>query len=226
MYVELSTGKDSFRAQGNSPKRNVQVNTWVRVKDNGEGKKIIPVFEAFKKKLRGYQNTNLIHTIPATEMHGPEVAGVWYVNRHEFMPNTELLIEYRHRDTGRGSFGEEVEYFMVRVTEEAPLLRVRIELPVHHLSAVPILFFQGRFEVIEADTQLDQSALTVWRDYFNLTEDDDLHVSDNLDVNMEQRYFQTEELEAGRRSSSKMKKVIDTKGNSRIKIRRGRRIRT
>ena len=64
MYLEASTGKDSFRAQGASQKRNVQVNTWVRVENNGEGKKIVPIFEAFQKKLKFFRETSLVQTIP------------------------------------------------------------------------------------------------------------------------------------------------------------------
>lgn len=224
MYVELTTGKDSFRAQGGSARRNVQVNTHVRVKDDGEGRKVVPVFAAYQKKLRGFKETSMFQTIPATAAHGPEVAGSWYVNRHEMLPGTEILIEYKHRDPHE-QFSDATEYMLLLADNDAPLWRMRLELPRHHLSNVPFVFFQGRFEIIKSDDMLSAASLEVWHDYFAL--DDDLCVQDVLDPNNpDHKFFVSEELEARVRSRKKVERVETSDGKGRIKVKRTRAIKT
>lgn len=222
MWIELTTGKDSFRAQGSSPRRNVQVQTFVRVPDDGEGRMVVPVFSAYQKKLKGFKETTLHSHIPATAAHGPAIGGEWFVNRHEVMPGTEILIEYRHRSRVTGSFGENIEYLLLIADPNAPLYSIVAELPRHHLAAVPHIFFEGRFEVIETDDQLSDTARTVWRDYLGL--DDDFHVSDVLDPNQD-KLFVFRELEARIKQNSKTE--IQQHGDkTRLKIRRVRNVRT
>ena len=222
MYVELTTGKDSFRPQGASRKRNVAVTSFVRVDDNGEGKKIIPVFEAYRKKLRGFREQNLVSQIPATAAHGPNVGGAWYVNRHEVAPNTEILLEYKHRDAN-SVFGEDTEYLLLVADSTAPLYQIRLDLPPHHLSAVPCLFFVGRFDVVSSDDMLGDVA--AWKDYFDLSETE-FDVSDILDPNAPEPFFELIQLEAAAKGKTKTKTVVTTDGKKRVKIQRGRRIRT
>lgn len=218
----MTTGKDSFRAQGASSKRNVSVKSWVRVADNGEGKQVVPIFEAFQKKLREFRDTSMIQTIPATSAHGPELGGCWYVNRHELAPHTEVLLEYTHRDPD-AVFGEETEYFMLIMDPNAPLYQLRLDLPRHHLSAVPHVFFTGRFEIVKADEQLEHPE--IWKDYFHL-DDPDLEACDLMDFNQDERYFFATELEARVKATVKAKTRITSDGKKMLKIRRGRRIKT
>lgn len=223
MYVELTTGQDSFRAQGSSPRRNVQLQSFVRVDDDGEGNKVIPVFAAFQRKLKYFKETSLKSTIPATEAHGPSIGGCWYVNQHEFRPGTEILLEHRIRDSTPGSFGERVEYLMLICNPDAALYNVQLKLPYHHLSAVPYIFFTGRFDVVSSDDMLPKGAIPIWKDYLNL--DDDLHVSDLLDPNQEEQFWSFELLEAAVRRTKKVEKIEGADGKSRVKIRRSRNIR-
>jgi hypothetical protein len=220
MYVELTTGNDSFRAQGGSAKRNCSVKSWVRVADGGQGKTVVPLFEAYAKKLRGFKAQNLVQQIPATAAHGPDVGGSWYVNRHEVLPSTELLLEYQHRDPN-SSFGTDTEYLLLVADETAPLVQVRLALPVHHLSAVPYVFFQGRFDVVTNDKVLAKPA--VWLDYLHL-DAEEFDVSDLLDPNVEEPFFDVTVLEKGSSNRTKAKTVISADGKERVKIRRGRRI--
>lgn len=224
MYVELTTGKDSFRAQGQSKKRNVNVNTLVRVNDDGEGRQIVPVFAAFQKKLKSFRETSMINTIPATQNHGPEVAGSWYVNRHELKPGTEIMIEYKHRDPNQ-TFSESTEYLLLRANEQAPLYRCRLELPYHHLSAVPFIFFIGRFEIIKDDEeQLENDAINAWADWLGL-DTEEFQVSDVLDPNMELPLFVFEELEPAPKTRNKVRKEI-VGGTTVARIKRTRKIKT
>lgn len=222
MYIELTTGKDSFRAQGPSSKRNVSVTSWVRVNDNGEGRNVVPVFEAYRRKLKGFREQNLVAQIPATAAHGPDVGGSWYTNRHEVAPNTEILIEYKHREAN-SAFGEDTEYLLLIVDPNAPLYRISLDLPYHHLSAVPNLFFEGRFEIVKTDDMLPSPE--IWFDYFDI-EPDDYDVSDILDPNAETPFFIPQVLEGRQRATAKAKTVVTTDGKERLKIRRGRRIKT
>src|SRR6056297_1333426 len=104
MFIELTTGKDSFRQQGHSQRRNTSVSSFVRVENDGEGRQIVPMFAAYQKKLRGFRDTSLMATIPAALSYEPNVAGQWFRNRHEVLPGTEILLENRRRETE--GFGE------------------------------------------------------------------------------------------------------------------------
>lgn len=226
MWLELTTGKDSFRQQGSSPRRNVSVQIFTRVADDGEGRKIVPMFAAYQKKLRGFQNTNLIQTIPATASYGPEIAGCWFNNRNELLSGTEILVEYRYRTAG-GGFGESVEHLMLIANETAPLWQTRLDLPRHHLSAVPSIFFVGRYDIVDKDDLLTPEAIAIWRDYLSL--DEDYHLSDILDPaqDEEDRVFLHTQLEARIKAASRIDRTTRSDdGKSRIKIRRSRRVKT
>lgn len=227
MYIELTTGNDSFRKQGSSQRRNVSVASWVRVDNSMGGRTIIPVFEAFRKKLKYFRETHLIQQIPATAHHGPGIAGSWYVNRHEFAPGTEILIEYRHRVSTPGSFEEAHEYFMLVADETAPLYQVNLDLPFHHLSAVPNVQFRGRFEIVKELKHLNPDGIPEWLGHFDIDDDDPDLLPYYLDPQQEdgEKFFSCMELES--RSVAKTK--VTTKivgGKKRIKIRRRRAIRT
>ena len=124
--------------------------------------------------------------------------------------------------TPHSAFGEETEYFMLVVDPNAPLYQLRLDLPPHHLSAVPALFFTGRFEIVKEDKQL--AAPDVWRDYLQL--DTEFDISDILDPNQEERNFWPTELEGRNKSTVKQEARVDRDGNKILKIRRGRRIKT
>lgn len=223
MFIELTTGKDSFRAQGSSSRRNVSLQTFVRVDDDGEGNKVIPVFAAYQRKLKYFKETSLKSTIPATEAHGPAIGGCWYVNQHEMRPYTEVLLEYRQRDSTPGSFGERVEYLMLVCNPDAALYNIQLQLPYHHLSAVPYIFFTGRFDVISSDDMLTSKSIPIWKDYFDLG--DEFNVSDLLDPNQEEQFWSYEILEEAVRNPQKIEKIEGKDGKSRLKVRRSRNIR-
>jgi hypothetical protein len=220
MFIELTTGKDSFRAQGGSAMRNTSVSTFVRVDDDGEGRKVVPLFSAYQKKLRGFRDTSLVATMPATSSYDPALSGTWYRNRHEVLPGTEILIEHRRR-TGQG-FSERIEYLMLVADEDAPLYRIRLDLPHHHLSAVPCIFFEGRFTIVETDDQLPEHAPQIWRDYLGLEPEFD--VADLLDPNQEEKFYVALVLEAAIKRMKKSTVIEDSDGKKRIKIRRTRKI--
>ena len=224
MYVDLTTGNDSFKARTNSSRRNVTVQTWTRVEPANDGRVIVPMFQAYQQKYRGFRSTKLVHTIPATENFGAGIAGTWYLNRSEVMPGTEIMIEYRHREaTG---FGEETEHLLLIADENAPLYRIRLDLPPHEMSAVPCIFFEGRFIVVNSDGQLDKKAVAAWQDWIGIAGAEDFDLSDVLDSNMgDDRYFVLHELEGAIKSSIKTT-VTASNGERRVKIRRARKIKT
>lgn len=224
IYIELTTGHDSFRAQGASGKRNVTVTAFVRVKDDGEGRTVIPLFAAYQKKLKGFRNKSLLSVIPATSEFAPNAAGEWFKNRYEVQIGTEILLEYRRRETK--GFGEAIEYMLIKTDENAPLWQLRLELPHHHISNVPNVFFDGRFELINDDTQLPEHSVGAWKDYLGL--DDEFKLSDILDTNAEdgENVFIPIQLEQRTIKKRKTTIVEDAKGSKRIKIRRTRNIKT
>lgn len=224
MWIQLSTGRDSFRAQQNSPKRNVAVATYTRVGDDGEGKQILPLFAAFQKRLSGFGKTSMVSVIPATDKFANNDAGQWFVNRHEVFPGTEILIEYRHRAT-RG-FRENIDYLMLIAEPTAPLWQIRIDLPPHFLSNVPALFFEGRFELFKEDKQMPKAGLAAWRKHLGVSSDPGFQLADYMDASMqpEDRVFRYVELEAEVAAKQKIEVTEGRDGKTVVKIKRGRRI--
>lgn len=221
MWIEITTGKDSFRAQGASSKRNVSVTSFVRVEDDGQGRNVIPLFSAYQRKLKGFRETALTSTIPATANFAHNMAGQWFVNRHEVLPGTEILIEHRRRETT--GFGERIEHLLIIADPHAPLWQTTLDLPPHELSAVPCVHMTGRYHIVESDTELSPEAVKVWKDHFAL--DSDYHVSDILDPNQEDRFFYHTKLEDAERTTEKVE-VSMVGGKRRVKIKRSRRIKT
>lgn len=227
MYVQLTTGHDSFKATGSSRRRNVKVHTWTRVEDDGEGKQITPVFAAFQRRLKGFGKTATISNIPATNKFQENVGGQWFVSRHEILPFTEILIEYRHRNPEPGSFQDEVEYLLLIADQNGPLLRIRLEMPEHEHSAVPQLFFEGRFTVVTDDKQLDKKGREAWGKFLGVEDaGPGVQVSDFMDVNMDttERYFSFIELEAAIPVKRKIVEVEKEDGTTELRIKRSRRI--
>lgn len=222
MWIQLSTGRDSFRAQNSSPKRNVSVSTYTRVADDGEGNQILPLFAAFQKKLKGFGKSNVVSVIPATDKFANNDVGQWFVNRHEVVPGTEILIEYRHR--GSTGFRENIDYLLLIAEPQAPLWQLRIDLPNHFLSNVPAVFFEGRFELVKDDSQLDKKAVAAWRKH--LGGDASLQVSDYMDPCMEpeDQVFRYIQLEAEVAVKQRVEIKENADGKTRLRIKRGRRI--
>lgn len=222
MHVELTTGKDSFKARTNNARRNVSVQTWTRVDDDGQGRQIVPLFVAYQTKLRGFRNTKLVNTIPATSNFSAGLAGEWYVNRHEVLPGTEIMLEYRHREAV--GFGDQTEYMLLIAEDAAPLVQLRLDLPPHDMSAVPHIFFEGRFIVVREDSELSGPARLAWKDWIGIGDDYDL--ADMLDANMgDEAFFSTIELEAALKKTTRTE-VKSEGGKRRIKIKRTRQIKT
>jgi hypothetical protein len=140
------------------------------------------------------------------------------------LPGTEILLEYRRRDNTPGSFGEEVEYNMLIADPNAPLYQMRLELPPHHLSAVPYIFVIGRFDVLKSDSQLPAHSPPVWKDFLNL--DEEFEVAHLMDPLQEQQFWTYDELEGRIKQTERMERVEQKDGKNRIKIRRSRRIKT
>lgn len=228
MWVQFTTGGDSFRAQGNSSRRNVSVQTFVRLQEkNKDGRLIVPLFAAYKDKERGFVKSDLIQTIPATSSFAENDAGIWFVNRHELLPGTEVLIEYRYR-TSRG-FSESVDHLLLVVDSNAPLYRLHIDLPIHHLSAVPVVYFEGRFELVKNDKQLSKAAVKAWQDFLGVELEDDkrdpIMLSDYMDPSqaLEDQSWVYVELEKGSKPTVKIE-TENEDGKSRVKIRRVRKV--
>jgi hypothetical protein len=222
MYIEATTGKDSFRKHGASQRRNTSVETFVRVRDDGEGRQIVPMFAAYQKKLEGFRDSQLTATLPATANYEPNIAGQWFRQRYEVLPGTEILIVHRRAETT--GFSERTEYLLLIADDTAPLWRIRLDLPHHHLSAVPCVFFEGRFTIVSEDQQLPEHAPQIWRDYMGLEAEYD--VADLLDPNQDEKFFVAMQLEGALKSNKRATIVEDAEGNKRVKIRRVRRIKT
>lgn len=224
MWCQLSTGRDSFRAQNNppAPKRNVSVSTYVRVKDDGEGNQVIPLFAAYQKRLKGFAKTSVVSVIPATTAFAGNDVGQWFVNRHEILPGTEILIEYRHR--GSVGFRENIDYLLLIADPNAPLWQLRIDLPNHPLSNVPAVFFEGRFELLTADNQLDKASVAAWRKF--LGAEGDYQLADYMDASMEpeDRVFAYIELEGAVQAKAKVEVRESEDGKTSMRIRRLRKI--
>lgn len=190
----------------------------------GEG--VIPLFTAFQKKLPGYKESRIIMTMPATEKFAINDAGQWFKNRYEVAPATELLLEYHHRDP-RGGFGTETEYLLLRTNPDAALLHIRLELDFHRLSAVPFVFFEGRFDVITDSAMLANPA--AWAKHMGLEVHTGIGPADITDpcltVGDDEPFFKITELEAAQVQASAGEVVIDSKGKRKLRrIKRGRRI--
>lgn len=201
----------------------MSVSTYVRVADDGEGQKIIPLFAAFQKRLKGFGKTNIVSVIPATDKFAHNDAGQWFVNRHEVLPGTEIMIEYRNRaSTG---FRENIDHLLLIAEPNAPLWQLRIDLPPHFLSNVPNVFFEGRFELVRDDKQLTERALFDWRKHIG-ADDPALMLADYMDPSMagEDQVFRYIELEGAVQAAAKLEIKEDAHGGSTIKIKRGRRI--
>jgi hypothetical protein len=220
MFIELTSGSDSFRAQGASPLRNVQVKLFTAT-DEG----IMPLFAAFQKKIKGYKESRVIMNIPATEQFAIHDAGVWYRNRYEIAPETEIMIEYQHRDR-QGGFSTDTEYMLIKTDPNAPLHYVRLALDDHPMSAVPYVFFEGRFHVIHQDDQI--SNRSDWQKHIGLNADQDVTLI--VDCNLSEpgkEFFTVKELEPGVHGTDKPEIVTTEGGKRKIKrIKRARRIKT
>lgn len=222
MHLDITTGKDSFRATHGSPRRSVAVQAFVRVKDDWEGNTVIPLFAAYQKKLPGFRDNSLLASIPATTKFQANIAGNWYNTRYEVRTGTEILLEYRSRKTS--GFAEEVEYALLQADEVAPLWQLRLDLPAHEHSAVPYVFFEGRFTVVSDDDALSPQAIQVWRDFFDL--EDDIHVSDMMDINhMDAQVWRYILMERGAvKAKPRVIAEKTAKGKTRYRVRRGRNI--
>jgi hypothetical protein len=199
------------------------VQTFVRVGDDGEGNSIIPLFAAYQKRIKGFSKTSVISVIPATDKFAMNDAGQWFVNRHEVLPGTEILIEYRHRSP-LGGFKENIDYLLLVADPNAPLWQMRIDLPPHFLSNVPAVFFEGRFDLVSDDSQLDKRGLPLWRKH--LGGDRSMQVADYMDPSMlpEDQVFKYIELESRVSRSAKVEIEETQGGGTRMRIKRTRRI--
>jgi len=223
MLLELFTGKDSFRAQQGSGRRNVSVQLYTRVPDDGEGRQIIPLFQAHQKQIKGYGKQSLIAKIPATAQFAHNDAGQWFRTRYEVAPLTEVLIEYSWRNMG-GGFKDNREYMLIKADPNAPLYQVRIDLPIHFLAAVTAAHFEGRFEIITDDEELRPAAIDAWRKYLQV--DDEYPLSFYMDSvqPVEDRHFRIITLEQRMQAKAKVTMVEDSTGKSRPVVTRTRRI--
>lgn len=223
MWVQYTTGKDSFRSVGVSPKRNVSVQLYTRTEQVPD-QPILPLFAAFQKKLKGFGKTSLVQTIPATSRFSENDAGQWFVSRSEVAPGTEILIEYRHRST-RG-FGENIEYLLAIADPHSPLWRLRLDLPMHSLSAVPEVFFEGRFLLVTEDKQLPKGSAKTWMKFLGIDLEPGTQFADYLDPSMpdEDKAFFYMELEAAPVVQKAIEVVETSEGKTRLRFKRGRKI--
>ena len=224
MFIQLTTGHDNFRAQGSSPKRNVSLRAYTYVENDGEGPAIVPLFAAYQKKHKGFGQSHIVSAIPATDKFATNDCGQWFVSRYEVLPRTEILLEYRHR--GVGAFAENVEYLMLVADPSATLWQLRTDLPPHALSSVPNIFQEGRFALLEAGdiSLLSKKSVPLWRKYLGLTEDNLIsYVMDN-NLPREDQFFRYIPLEAAVVPTERLEVTTTSKGDTKLRIKRGRRI--
>lgn len=224
MWIELMTGRDSLRAQQSSPKRNVAVQAYTRVADDGEGRKIIPLWQAFSKKLKGFGKQSLISRLAATQHFAQNDAGEWFKTRFEVLPMTEILLEYRHRATS--GFKENVEHLLLVADENAPLWQVRIDLPQHYLSAVPHAFFEGRFEIFNDDDKLQPVAIQAWAKFMGADMSEPYPLCFYTDPLQDpaNQHFRLIQLEERIHVTSRVEVTKTDDGQKRVQIRRTRNI--
>jgi hypothetical protein len=218
MYVQLSHGKDSLRRQGNSLRRNCEIKLWTLI-NSEKGFEIIPMYVAYQRKIAGYGDTSIVRDMPATEQFSPTDAGKWWESRYEVAPMTEILVEYDHYDQSGGLIPN-YEYLLLVVDPNAPLWRISVELPPHHLAAVPTVHFEGRFHLVTDEEQLPQRHQLTWRKHLSVPSDAALQ--DILDpyYEAEDQVFNYQQLEGGKTS-----KVIVNKTPSKLGAGRIRRVR-
>jgi hypothetical protein len=219
MHIELTSGSDSFRASGHSPLRNVQVRLFTFT-DEG----IMPLFAAFQKKLKGYKESRVIMNIPATERFQLNDVGQWFRTRYEVASSTEILIEYQHRK-GNG-LNTDTEYLLLKTDPNAPLHHVRLTLDPHPLSAVPYIFFEGRFWIVNDDDQI--SSPEAWAKHIglDLSEAPVSYIMDNMVSEPEDAFFTIKEFEAAVTVVSSPQ-IVTEDGKRKLKrIKRARRIKT
>lgn len=196
----------------------------MRVKDDGEGNNVVPLFVAYSKRLPNFKRTDVIQGIPATDRFGTDDAGRWFVNRHEVLPGTEILIVYSHRTTEIGSFGQNEEYLLLLCDQSAPLYRIRLDLPPHELSSVPCVFFEGRFKIIsDPENELSAESVKAWTNHLKL----DGPLQDVLDPFYlpEDQAFVYMQLEKANKESGQVDVKVSVDGKKRVKINRTRKIR-
>lgn len=217
MYVQLSHGKDSLRRQGQSLRRNCEVKLWTLV-NSEKGYEVIPMYVAFQRKIAGYGDTSIVRDMPATELFSATDAGKWWESRYEVAPMTEILIEYDHYD--QSGVVPDYEYLLMIVDPNAPLWRISVDLPPHHLSAVPTVHFEGRFHLVTDADQLPATHMKAWHKHLQL--DSDMALHDVLDpfYEPEDQVFNYQQLEGGKTS-----KVIVSKTPSKLGAGRIRRVR-
>lgn len=222
MWVEIMTGRDSFRAQQSSQKRNVSVQAFARVENDGEGRQIIPLYQCFTKKLKGFGKQALIARLAATEHFAQNDAGEWFKTRFEVAPLTELLIEYRHRATS--GFKENIDHLLLIADENAPLYQIRIDLPHHYLSSVPHVFIEGRFDIVSDDSMMQPKAIAAWRKHFGVDDEYPLCFYTDPCQPQEDQQFRLIELEPRIVVRSRVEVTKTDDGQKRVHIRRMRNI--
>ncbi|UUV44432.1 hypothetical protein RCMENCHIE_63 [Rhodobacter phage RcMenchie] len=228
MFIEITTGSDSFRASKNGlcPARNCKVLAFTRYKD-----RIMPLFAAVKDKVPGYASQKIVENIPGSQMfaaHG--MGGNWYRNRFELMPGTEILVEYMHKVPG-GAFQSSTERMFLICDASAPLFNIRLDLPPHELSSVPNVFFEGRF-VIPNEKQhkvITKEAHALWCAHVGLDEPGAC-ITDIVDTNEQHPHFHYDQLDGPLTNvAAKVETTLETVGEngsrrSRVVVRRGRKI--
>ena len=218
MHVDLTTGQDSFRSSGTNNVRNVSVRLFTATEDG-----IQPLFIAMQKKLKGFKDSKTILSIPASDRFAiNDNTGVWYKTRYEVAPATEILVQYTHK-APTGGFSQETEYLLLRPSPEASLNLIRLELPVHPLSSVPYVFFEGRMDAI-SDAK-DSGCIGLWNEFVGMPAGNDL--TDIVDNNMaEDRFFTIVEIEAAT-TKPNVAQIVSTGGKKKIsRIKRSRLINT
>jgi hypothetical protein len=218
MHVDLTTGQDSFRASGTNNVRNVSVRLFTATEEG-----IQPLFVAMLKKLKGFKDSKTILSIPASDKFAVnDNTGVWYKTRYEIAPATEILVQYTHK-APTGGFSQSTEYLLLRVSPEAALNLIRLELPAHPLSSVPYVFFEGRMDPLSSAKE--SGHIKLWNEFVGMPVGNDL--TDIVDGNMlEDRFFTVTEIEAASNKPN-VAQIVSSGGKKKIsRIKRSRRINT
>jgi len=225
MYISLTLGNDSLaaRLRDGDERRNVSVRAFCYSNVPDNGKHIIPLYRGHVLKAKGFGEQHVAGTIPATSIFAHNDVGKWVIGRYEVSAGAEIMIEYRHRDPDE-TFGEEVEYLLLVAGDMEALCQIRLTLPEHSLSNVPYVGFEGRFAIVDEESDLSRASLPHWKTFLGLDSDDNM--ADVLEPNLGWEHFHLIIMEEAPKVSVKKEVVTSKGGKSRVTIRRKRNVKT
>lgn len=232
MHVDLTSGKDNFRAQLGSPKRHVEVQLYVCPRDR---KKLEYIYYSYSEKHDGLGTRQLLSTVQATSRLTPS-PGTWYTTRYEMASGTLVVIELKIQDPV-AVFGVETYYAVLIADENGALLNIAAPLPHHELADFHNALFSGRFHLIHSEYELgkklsagQREAIRKFFDVKNAFVDTDPDADEYTDLEQiicEEAFslgFNYKELEAEKTAAKPAVTVKKQGGKRTVEIRRTRKL--